>query len=573
MTAPLTHAPVVPAPLRAWQRAALVSYLRQNPRDFLAVATPGAGKTTFALRIAAELLGSGAIQAITIVAPTEHLKAQWALAAEKVGIKLDPTFRNAMGKASGDYHGVVLTYAQVAAHPALHRNRTTTRRTLVVLDEIHHAGDAKSWGDAVREAFEPATRRLALTGTPFRSDTNPIPFVRYERGKDGITRSASDHSYGYADALRDGVVRPVLFLAYSGTATWRTRAGEEMTATLGEPLTADQTAAAWRTALDPSGEWIPSVLAAADRRLSQVRAGGMPDAGAMVIATDHKTAKQYAEILHGITGTKPVVVLSDDKTASKKIHAFESSRDRWLVAVRMVSEGVDIPRLAVGVYATSVSTPLFFAQAVGRFVRGRAHRETASVFVPSVPVLLELAGQMEDERDHALDGPAKEQFLADELLAVANRELDEAGDEEPAFTALTASAHLDRVIFDGGEYGTGAVPGSAEEEDFLGLPGLLAPDQVAMLLQQHQARQLKAKKGTPVPPPVPEAVSTYRAMQELRKELNGLVGAWHHRTDMPHGKVHAELRAACGGPPSAQATAAQLQERIDTIRRWARERG
>jgi hypothetical protein len=199
------------------------------------------------------------------------------------------------------------------------------------------------------------------------------------------------------------------------------------------------------------------------------------------------------------------------------------------------------------------------------------------VFLPSVPTLLELAGQMEDERDHALDGPAKEQFLADELLAAANRELDELGEDEPAFQALTASAHLDRVIFDGGEYGTGAVPGSAEEEDFLGLPGLLAPDQVALLLQQHQARQLKVKKGAPgaVPVPAPDSavVSTYRALQELRKELNGLVSAWHHRTDMPHGKVHAELRAACGGPPSAQATAVQLQERIDTIRRWARERG
>jgi superfamily II DNA or RNA helicase len=572
VTAPLAVSQPVAQPLRAWQRAALVSYLRQQPRDFLAVATPGAGKTTFALRIAAELLGSGAIQAITIVAPTEHLKAQWALAAEKVGIVLDPTFRNAMGTTSGDFHGVVLTYAQVAAHPALHRARTTRRRTLVVLDEIHHAGDAMTWGDAVREAFEPAARRLALTGTPFRSDTNPIPFVRYERGGDGITRSASDHSYGYADALRDGVVRPVLFLAYSGTATWRTRAGEEITATLGEPLTVEQTAAAWRTALDPHGDWMPAVLEAADRRLSQVRAGGMPDAGAMVIASDHKTAKLYAEILHGITGAKPVVVLSDDPAASKKIGAFEATRDRWLVAVRMVSEGVDIPRLAVGVYATSVSTPLFFAQAVGRFVRGRKRGETASVFLPSVPALLELAAQMEAERDHALDGPTTEQFLADELLAAANRELDEAGEEEPAFLALQASAHLDRVIYDGGEYGTGAAPGSAEEEDFLGLPGLLAPDQVAVLLQQHQAKQLKAAKGIPVPPPVPENVATYRVLAGLRKELNGLVGAWHHRTDRQHGQIHAELRAACGGPPSAQATAAQLQDRIDTIRRWARER-
>jgi superfamily II DNA or RNA helicase len=569
LTAPLleTEAPVH-GPLRAWQRAALVKYLRTQPRDFLAVATPGAGKTTFALRIASELLASGVIQAITVVAPTEHLKSQWSLAAAKVGISLDPGFKNAMGSTSRDFHGVAVTYAGVAAHPLLHRARTDARRTLVILDEIHHGGDAQSWGEAVKEAFEPATRRLCLTGTPFRSDTNPIPFVRYERGTDGITRSASDHSYGYADALRDGVVRPVLFMAYSGTATWRTRAGEEISATLGEPLTQEQTAHAWRTALDPHGDWMPAVLEAADRRLTQVRRG-MPDAGGMVIASDHKSAKLYAELLQGITGVQPVIVLSDDPTASKKIAGFETGDDRWLVAVRMVSEGVDIPRLAVGVYGTSVQTPLFFAQAVGRFVRNRCPGETASVFVPSVPVLLALAAEMEVERDHALDGPAKDVFLADEHLAAANRE-EKDGEDEAGFVALQASAHLDRVIYDGGEYGTGAAVGSADEQDFLGLPGLLAPEQVAVLLQQHQAKQLK---NAPVaPPPVAREATAFEILSGLRKELNGLVGAWHHRTSKPHGAVHAELRAACGGPPSAQATALQLQDRIETMRRWARER-
>ena len=569
LTAPL-EAPDSPVaqPLRGWQRAALVKYLRSSPRDFLAVATPGAGKTAFALRIASELLAAGVVQALTVVAPTEHLKTQWALAAARVGISLDPGFKNSMGQSSADFHGVVVTYAGVAAHPLLHRARTERRRTLVILDEIHHGGDAKSWGDAVKEAFEPATRRLCLTGTPFRSDTNPIPFVRYERGSDGITRSASDHSYGYADALRDGVVRPVLFLAYSGTATWRTRADDEITATLGEPLTVEQTAHAWRTALDPHGDWMPAVLAAADRRLTQVRRG-MPDAGGMVIASDHKSAKLYAELLQAITGRQPVVVLSDDPTASKKIGAFETSQDRWLVAVRMVSEGVDIPRLAVGVYGTSVQTPLFFAQAVGRFVRNRCPGETASVFVPSVPVLLALAAEMEAERDHALDGPAKEQFLADELLAAANRQED-GGEDEEGFVALQASAHLDRVIFDGGEYGTGAAVGSADEQDFLGLPGLLAPDQVALLLAQHQAKQLK--NAPTVPAPVARDRTTFEVLSGLRKELNGLVGAWHHRKGLPHGAIHAELRAACGGPPSAQATAQQLQERIETMRAWARER-
>ncbi len=567
-----------PVPLRAWQRSALVAYLRRAPRDWLAVATPGAGKTTFALRIAAELLGSGTVQAVTVVAPTEHLKTQWALAAARAGIALDPSFSNGVGRTSADFAGVVVTYAGVAAAPALHRARTSRRRTLVILDEVHHGGDARSWGDAVREAFEPATRRLALTGTPFRSDTAAIPFVRYERGGDGVLRSASDSSYGYGDALRDGVVRPVLFLAYSGTSTWRTRAGEEISATLGEPLSIEQTAAAWRTALDPAGDWMPAVLQAADRRLAQKRRDGMPDAAGMVIASDQKAARAYAELLQRITGRAPVVVLSDDPTASRKIADFAESDDRWLVAVRMVSEGVDIPRLAVGVYATSAATPLFFAQAVGRFVRARRPGETASVFLPSVPQLLALAGQLEVERDHALDrGPAKDAFLADELLAAANRTADEDTDDTPAFTALQASAHLDRVIWDGGEYGTGAAPGSPEEEDFLGLPGLLTSDQARALLAARQSAQVTAQGATPratrPEPAAPREPSTHEQLQALRKELAGLVGAAHHRTGKPHGVIHAELRTACGGPPTAVATVAQLQERVAQLRAWARAAG
>src|SRR5919112_898239 len=225
--------------LRAWQRKALVEYLRRRSEDFLAVATPGAGKTTFALRIAAELFADDTIDAVTVVAPTEHLKAQWAAAAARVGIHLDPTFRNADVHSSADFHGAVVTYAQVGTAPQVHRRRTMTRRSLVILDEIHHAGDSRSWGDGIYAAFEPAVRRLALTGTPFRTDENPIPFVAYERGGDGLLRSRSDSVYGYADALRDGVVRPVLFLAYSGEPRWRRSAGEELAARLGEPLTAD----------------------------------------------------------------------------------------------------------------------------------------------------------------------------------------------------------------------------------------------------------------------------------------------------------------------------------------------
>ncbi|KAA2254982.1 DEAD/DEAH box helicase [Solihabitans fulvus] len=562
-------------PLRAWQRRALTKYLAAKPKNFLAVATPGAGKTTFGLRVAAELLADRTVEAITVVTPTEHLKHQWAAAAHEVGLPIDSNFRNTAGATSRDYLGVAVTYAQVAAHPTLHRVRTENRKTLVLLDEIHHGGDAKSWGDAIKEAFTPAVRRLALTGTPFRSDDSPIPFIDYEPDSAGAMRSRADHSYGYSDALRDGVVRPVIFLAYSGEASWRTSAGEEFTARLGEPLTQEQTARAWRTALDPSGEWVPSVLMAADMRLTQLRNDGMPDAGGLVIATDHETAKAYASILHRTTGHEPVVVLSDDPKASGRIAEFGESQDRWLVAVRMVSEGVDVPRLAVGVYATSASTPLFFAQAVGRFVRRRKVGETASVFLPSVPVLLQLASELEAQRDHVLGKPHREKDgWDDELLADANRTKDEPGEEEKAFTSLGASAELDQVIYDGSSFGTAALAGTEEEQEYLGLPGLLEPDQVRALLRQRQEQQLVsvAKRKAETKPDAPAKAARPASVQEqlssMRRELNSLVALHHHRTGKPHGKIHNELRGYCGGPPTAMASVEQLEERIATIRSW-----
>ncbi|WP_230487317.1 DEAD/DEAH box helicase [Nocardioides anomalus] len=551
----------------------MTQYFDAMPRDFLAVATPGAGKTTFALSVAAELLGRRQVDRITIVAPTEHLKLQWAEAAATAGIPIDPAYAAGKGKTSQDYLGIAVTYAGVGVNPLALRIRTERFRTLVILDEIHHAGDALSWGEGVREAFEPAHRRLALTGTPFRSDINPIPFVTYAPGPDGVPRSVADYTYGYAEALADRVVRPVMFMAYSGELQWRTRAGDEVAARLGEPLTKDLTAQALRTALDPEGSWIPSVLSAADMRLSEVRRH-VPDAGAMVIASDQDAARAYARTLKSLTGETPALVLSDEKGASKKISEFAAGDSRWMVAVRMVSEGVDVPRLAVGVYATTVSTPLFFAQAVGRFVRARARGESASVFLPSVPSLLQYAAELEVARDHVLQRKVSDEgdlFAAeDDLLARAQAgEAASAELEAVPFEALGSQAHFDRVLFDGAEFGhEGEVHvGSEEEMDFLGIPGLLEPDQMRELLAQRQSDR-RAKRPAR-PDPEPREVATHEQLALLRRELNGLVAAWHHRTGQAHGITHAALRKECGGPAAAVATADVLRKRIDRLREWA----
>jgi superfamily II DNA or RNA helicase len=551
------------------------AYDARQPRDFLAVATPGAGKTTFALTLAGDLLNRRVVERVIVVAPTEHLKEQWAEAGARVGIPIDPTYAAGKGKTSGDYVGVAVTYAGVAVNPLAMRIRAERFKTLVILDEIHHAGDALSWGEGVREAFEPAHRRLALTGTPFRSDVNPIPFVTYAPGDDGVPRSVADYTYGYAEALADHVVRPVLFMAYSGEMTWRTRAGDEVAARLGEPLTKDLNAQALRTALDPQGAWMPAVLAAADTRLSEVRRH-VPDAGGLVIASDQDSARAYAALLKAITKKAPTVVLSDEAGSSKKITDFAADDSRWMVAVRMVSEGVDVPRLAVGVYATTTATPLYFSQAVGRFVRARGRGETASIFLPSAPALLRYAVELEVVRDHVLGRRINDEgdiFAAENELLAAAQAGEGALDSRHEFEALGSQARFDHVLFDGSAFGhEGEVHvGSEEEMDFLGIPGLLEPAQMRELLQHQQAKRRRTTKAH-VQDEVVEELTTHEQLAALRRELNGLVAAWHHRTGQAHGVTHAELRRECGGPAAAVANATQLRARIDRVRQWAATR-
>ena len=560
--------------LRAWQQEALDLYLSSAPRDFLAVATPGAGKTTFALRVASELLHARVVRRVIVVAPTEHLTVQWADAAAKVGIPLDPGLGGRKRGRSRQYDGVAVTYAGVAAAMLSYQTMTANFDTLVILDEVHHAGDALAWGDAVRDSFQYATRRLMLTGTPFRSDENPIPFVTYVEGHGGEKVSRADYTYGYAEALRDHVVRPVVFMNYGGPMRWRTKSGDTVEANLGELLTKDVSAQAWRTALDPKGEWISAVLRAADKRLSEVRRH-VPDAGGLVIATTQTNARAYARVLESITGTKPTVVLSDDAGASARIDEFSASDERWMVAVRMVSEGVDVPRLAVGVYATATSTPLFFAQAVGRFVRTRRRGEVATVFQPTVPIVLAHAFSLERQRDHVLGRRRASEEMdvwaeAEALLEAANRREAASDDLMGAFEALDSAATFDHVLFDSQQFGMHAVPTSDDEADYLGLPGLLEPDQITHLLRERQRRQVRRHERSERRERVTPEVSLHRALAARRKELNTLVSQYARVKGVPHSHVHAELRRQCGGPALAAATTDQVEARITMIRGWHR---
>jgi superfamily II DNA or RNA helicase len=552
--------PLVSGGLRLWQREALEQYESTHPEDFLVSATPGAGKTTFALTLAQRLRSSKAVNRVIVVAPTDHLRTQWADAAAAMGLVLDPTLKNSAGPVRPGMDGYVTTYAQVAGHPMLHRARTQNARTLVILDEIHHAADGMSWGVAVSEAFTPARRRLCLTGTPFRTKPDErIPFVQYEDGDDGLL-SVADYSYGYREALSDAVVRPVVFAAYSGTSRWMNSAGEVLSASLSEAGTKALEEAAWRTALDPAGEWIPHVVAAADARLSDIRAAGSPDAGGLMLATDQDTARAYAKVVKRVTGQAPVLVLSDDPRSSKRIEAFRAGTDRWIVAVKQVSEGVDVARLSVCVWACSFRTPLFFAQAVGRVVRARNPRESATVFLPAVRPLLALAAALEDERNHVVRVRQGEDAHD---LATVERVATEAG---PGITALEAQAEFAHLLHGGRAIVAEQQELTPEDEEFLGLPGLLTPEQTAALLAQRDAELRRSRPGMLFDEMTDALQETsWRDIDTLRKEIHSLVAQYAGRAGRSPAQVHVDLRAAVPGPPSAQATWETLVARRDWL--------
>lgn len=561
--------------MRAWQSEAIRKYIDSNyPKDYTVTATPGAGKTNFALNLAKLLLAKKMIDRIIIVVPTDHLRTQWALAATKLGIALDPTLGN-NAKLKPEYLGYVSTYPQIAQNPLLHQRRAERpRQTLVIFDEVHHAGDGLSWGEGIRFAFEDAARRLSLTGTPFRtSPLQRIPFINYE--DDGeFLKSTSDYSYGYGEALAEGVVRPVMFAAYTGVARWVDNAGEAV-ASIGEEDSKERESSAWKTILNPNGKWVPHVLAAAISRLEEIRNNGVPDAGLLVLASDQESAKAYAKVINSLTGVSPTVALSEDPKASQKITDFNKGNSKYLVAVRMVSEGVDVPRLAVLVWLTSYRTPLFFAQAVGRVVRSRKPNEQATVFLPSVRALLSLAADMERERGHSVAKTTEEDS---DIVVEIEKETNNIDPEYNEYRAIDSQAQFAHVLY-GGKAVTSKVDRtllSSEESEFLGLfanPGILTAEETAEILASRdsifkkKSLSIATEEKINIEPVIVEIEpeQLHQKLMDLRREITLMVNKLAVRMGRSHADIHILTRKTVPGPANAEADLDVLTRRRDWL--------
>ncbi len=526
-------------PLRSWQEEATEAVRAHSASSFLASATPAAGKTTFGLHIAHRMLSAGFVLRVVVVGPTTHICRQWAADAARYGIDLEPNRPNSDGPESADFHGVAVTYQTIAAGPDTHRIAAGRRPTLLIADEPHHMGDLAAWGVRTRKAFDGARFRLLLSGTPFRSDNSAIPWVTYD--EEGVSRA--DYAYGYPQALRDRVCRPITFLPYDGEMEWVSD-GRLRSADFDLVLPAAEAARRLRTALSPDGEWMGEVLRDGDARLSEVRADGHPDAGGLVIASDQDHARAIAARLASVSGEQPELVMSDEPGASRRIAEFASSDRRWLVSVLMVSEGVDIPRLRVGVYATAARTELFFRQVVGRFIRSTPtpRRQMSYLLMPADPRLKALAHEIELERRHALDlSPDAEE----------DEEFDdprpEPGEPGGGFAALSSGdAELDEAIM---------------SETALQLFPTDDPEQEA-----KRATALARPKAAPQDLE-PERESAYAARERLRGERSRLVANVARRTGKSHREIQARINRASQARSVSSATIQQLERGNAMLRR------
>jgi len=366
-----------------WQMEALTAVSRCldfGELNALIVAAVGAGKTWFACHLALMMLRTGRVRRIVVVVPSRHLLRQWAKVMASVGIDLMVVNENHRLKdgLAPDASGYLVTYAGMALWPDLHASFAHAEDTIVIFDEVHHLGDEDhaDWGPKARIAFANVRFRLSLSGTPYRSSGMTIPFQTYDPpDAEGKQLLRAVYTYGYGQAVADGICRRVNFKPYDGTIEFKTN-GQPISCGFADDLKEPALISArMNAAIQPltiSGErnrLLENIIHDANNRLTDVRNSGHRDAGGFIVCADIEHARVIAKLVEHITGDKPIVATSDDERAPAQIEAFTTGESRWLISVRMISEGNDIPRLRLGIYLSTITEELFFMQVLGRIVR------------------------------------------------------------------------------------------------------------------------------------------------------------------------------------------------------------
>lgn len=497
--------------LRNWQKIFLAKW-QASGVDFLLAALPGCGKTIAALSAAKRFLDRYPAGRILIVCPSRNLQEQWRDEAGRDPFRIHITTKEFVGHWKSGFSGLAITYQTVANNHLVFRRLTSNlaNPTLVIFDEIHHAGDDLSWGDAIRSAFENAKQRLLLSGTPFRTDGAPIPFVRYD--DDG--QSIANARYDYPDAIKDGVLRVVAFHHHDGDVKYLDNAGNVVVGLVNSQVAEDDAKAHLGMLISGDGQFARSLLEKANKQLCLHRRK-MPNAGGLVLCRDTYHAQEIARVLTDVTGVAPDVVVSDDEIANSNVKSFRDSDRPWIVAVRQVSEGVDIRRLMVLCYLTNTVTELFFRQAIGRIVRNMKTKfdQQADCFIPDDPRLTAMA------------------LAIDQFQVQAKREIKEETDDQDQEREIgersastrtlleTSEANPVGVTIDGRAFDLTEIAEIRDAAEETGISEI----QAARLFERWNARACKAASNGPYEMPIktqPREMSLEETSDYLRREIN-----------------------------------------------------
>ena len=544
---------------RQWQVEFLEAYEnRKQGEPFLLIAIPGSGKTMAALEAFTRWKKAGLARDryLIIVVPTKNLQEQWRDEAAKFGITLQTKDFGSNFKTG--FNGGVVTYNFVANNQALFRSICSRAEVMCILDEVHHCGEDAHFGNGIKESFTLAKEKLLLSGTPWKSNGQTIPFVKYNGGGYAV----GDYIYEYSQALSQGVVRYVVMDPAKGEMCNDLTGKTEK---FDQDITEAEAANRLQKMLDPRGQYVRQMIKDANSKLNQLRQV-IPNAAAMAACIDQSHALKVAEAIREVTGCEPSVIVSDADLENDTVKNFRNNSKPWLVCVKKVSEGTDIKRLQVLCYFSNVTTELFFRQLIGRVSRLIGENDgEAYVYIPADPRLIKCAENIYN---------AQVQGLVD----LTERELLQLENEGPSLTSTmplfesytTSHCGREHVYIDGDPVDAVQYKQVQEiaRQEKLPETKVYAVMQACTVMHNLSAANNKDYQQSLAQP----VISLEEQMDRLRKQIETAVRNYARVTKCHWREVHNKYASHISHyTPQKEMSIGQLKEKLKTILEWTRD--
>lgn len=572
-------------PPHDWQAACLATYRAarlNNQNDFLIVASVGGGKTRVALEAAVEMMTNGEIGRVIVITNTTHLVKQWGREASKYGLNLIQAFGNKeLGQGiPADANGYVCTYASMASWPELHEAFANGTKTLVAFDEIHHLADQDEtnpnskivsvWGDKARKCFGSVSFRLGLSGTPFRTSGDRIPFVRYIDDPDtpGQFVCDPDFKYLYGNAVADEICRAVVFKPYDADPSAARKivfkeSGMEFNVSFEEQLADEplENARLWASTHISESDDIPadlntckwpllvSIFKEADRKLRDLRASDHPNAGGIVFGGTADQVRGAYRLFTRVTKSRAILVLNEEPLSARQLDAFRDGDTPWIFSVRMVSEGVDIPRLRVCVYLSTWRAIVFFFQCLGRIVRFEEFPASpwgeSYFYYPKDRRLHKIATAIEDEM---------KQFLRDKK----GPRTGGSGGTKPVREAIHTEGDERDNIASGSPFASADIEAADAARRALGL------GKISLVELLRFWDQMRNQPRGPAPQSTLPSYDEQR--DDYREQAQRLVGRLSKMSGRPYDHIHSDGNQTAGIRNTKSATLDQLKAKVVWLR-------